>query len=171
MLKRYLEAGKIVSTQGICGEVRVFPWCDSVDFLTQFKKLYFKNGSEHKNVENIRAHKSLAVVKFSGVDDVKAAAELVGSVVFIDREDVSLPEGSFFEQDIIGLAVIDADTGELYGSLSEVLRTGANDVYAVARPGGGQALIPGVAPFIKKIDPQAGRILIKPIKGMFDDED
>jgi 16S rRNA processing protein RimM len=169
MLKQFLEAGQIVSTHGIDGEVRVMPWCDSPDFLTEFDRLYFKEGRESMEVESARPHKTLALIKFVGVDNLDAAMKLIKSIVYIDRAQVTLPEGSYFEQDIIGLDVIDADTGERYGTLSSVGRTGANDVYGVTRANG-EVLIPAIKDVIKTVDIEGGRMLITPLKGLFDED-
>jgi 16S rRNA processing protein RimM len=171
MLKKFLEAGQIVSTHGINGEVRVMPWCDSPEFLAQFDRLYFKQGAESRVVELARPHKSLLLVKFEGVDGIDEAMKLLKSIIYIDRDEVELPEGSYFEQDIIGLEVIDAQTGKSYGRLSSVGRTGANDVYGVRAEGGAEVLIPAIKDVISAVDIEGGRMLITPLKGLFEDED
>ena len=170
MLTRFLEAGQIVSTHGINGEVRIQPWCDSPDFLAGFDRLYFNEGKEYKTVKIARPHKSLLLVKFEGTDNIEDAIKLVKSIIYIDRDQVTLPEGSFFEQDIIGLEVIDAQTGKTYGRLSSVSRTGANDVYGVKAEGKAEILIPAIKDVISCVDIAGSRMLIKPLKGLFDDE-
>ena len=170
MLKRYLEAGQIVNTQGLNGEVRVQPWCDSAEFLTQFNGFYFGEGTDFRNIVSVRPHKSMAVVKFEGVDDINAAMKLIRSVIYIDREWVKLPQGAYFEQDILGLSVEDANSGRVYGVLGEVARTGANDIYRVDGSFG-QVWIPAVSHIVKSIDLPSGKMLITPIKGLFDDAD
>ena len=169
-LKRFLETGEIVNTHGVKGEVRVLPWSDSPAFLTRFDRLYLREGSEALEVESARVHKSYVIVKFRGVDDMSAAARLVKSVLYIDRAWVSLPEGSYFYQDLIGLAVVNRDSGRLYGTLSDVFKTGANDVYSVTT-GEGEVLVPVIPQVIREVDPEGGRILITPLKGLFSDED
>ena len=170
MLKRYLEAGQIVNTHGIKGEVRVMPWCDSPEFLTGFEGFYFENGASYKKVKSARVNKTLTLMKFEGVDDVDSAVKLVKKIIYIDREWVKLPKGSYFEQDLLGLSVEDEKTGEVYGVLREVARTGANDIYRVDKDGR-EYWIPAVKQFIKSVDVPAGKMLISPIKGMFDDAD
>lgn len=170
MKKRYLEAGQIVNTHGIKGEVRVKPWCDSPQFLTQFEGFYFNEGETYLKANSIRVHKGLVIVKFDGIDDINSALPLIKSVIYIDRNWVTLPEGSYFEQDLLGLTVEDKETGRVYGVLSEVAKTGANDIYRVDC-GGRQVWIPAIKQVVKSVDLSAGKMLVTPIKGLFDDED
>ena len=127
MKKQYLESGKIVTTHGVRGEVRVQPWCDTPGFLTQFACLYLDaRGSQARVVERARVHKNIVIVKFEGVENVEDAAGLRGKTVYIDRADVELEEGECFVQDLIGCTVRDADTGADYGQVYDVRATGAN---------------------------------------------
>lgn len=169
MKKRFLEAGQVVNTHGLKGEVRIMPWCDSPEFLAQFTKLFYKNGEETAEVEKSRVNKSFVITKFKGIDDINAAMGLIKKVVYIDRETVSLPEGSYFEQDLVGLEVMDAGSGEKYGVIKEVGRTGYNDVYTVACEGKQDVLIPALHDVIVSVDIDGGKMLIRPLKGLFDE--
>jgi 16S rRNA processing protein RimM len=170
MFRRYLEAGQIVNTHGIKGEVNVLPWCDSPEFLTRFEGFFFGDGVSFKKVESARINKNVVIMRFEGVGDIDGAIKLVKSVLYIDREWVSLPKGSYFEQDLIDLRVEDANTGRIYGVLREVGRTGANDIYRVD-DGVRKVWIPAVKEIVRTVDIEGGRMLITPIKGLFDDED
>lgn len=169
MKSKYLEAGKIVGTHGLKGEVRVDPWCDSASFLAKFKRLYYKDGTELK-VITARPHKNITIIHLDGVNDVSSADALRGCVLYINREDAHLPKGTYFIQDIIGMKVIDNDSGEEYGEVTDVIKTGANDVYQVTR-NGHDYLIPAIPDVIieRNIDDEI--LKIRPIKGIFDDED
>ncbi len=169
MKRKYLEAGKIVGTHGLKGEVRVDPWCDSASFLTRFKRLYYSDGTELKVISS-RAHKNIAVIHLEGVNDVNTADALRGRVLYIDRDDARLPEGTYFIQDIIGLRVIDIDSGEEYGEVTDVMKTGANDVYQVTKDGR-DYLVPAIPGIIIERDIDGGIMRIRPIKGIFEDED
>ena len=105
MKKRFLEAGQIVSTHGVRGEVRIQPWADEADFLTRFRRFYI-DGAEVK-VRSCRVHKQMCIASLAGVEDVNAAMALKGKVLFIDREEAKLPPGAVFLQDIIGAKVVD----------------------------------------------------------------
>lgn len=170
MLKKFLEAGRITGTRGLDGELRIEPWCNGPQFLTGFGRLFFNEGADCRRVVSARAYKSAVFLKLEGVERLEDAIALVGRVLYIDRGDVTLPQGSYFEQDLIGLTVIDADTGEEYGKIASVGKTGANDYYTVRRPGGGEVLIPAIRQVIKEIDPTGGVLRITPLKGLFDDE-
>lgn len=170
MKKQFLESGKIVGTHGIKGEVRIDPWCDSPEFLCAFKKLYLdENGDTFIEVKS-RPHKNITLAKIKGVDTIEQAERLRGKVVYIDRADVALEEGVNFVQDLLGLEVIDADSGEAYGKITDVLRTGANDVYEITR-GGKKYLAPVIDEVVREINTEDGYVLITPMKGIFDDED
>lgn len=170
MLKQFLEAGQIVNTHGLNGEVRVAPWCDSPEFLAKFEGFYLGEGTDYIKVLSCRAAKNVSIVKFEGINDINAAMKLLRRVIYIDRDWVKLPKGSYFEQDLIGLSVEDAETGRVYGKLGEIGRTGANDIYRVD-DGKRQVWIPAISDIIKRVDTSEGKMLITPIKGLFDDAD
>ena len=114
MKKRYLEAGQIVNTHGVRGEVRIQPWADEAAFLTRFRRFYI-DGAPVK-VRSCRVHKQMCVAALEGVEDVNAAMALKGKVLFIDREDARLPAGTVFLQDIIGARCVD-ETGRELGTV------------------------------------------------------
>ena len=110
---------------------------------------------------------------FDGVDTVESADALRGRVVYISRDDVRLPEGVYFVQDIVGLEAVDADDGSIvYGTVTDVMQTGANDVYQITKDGK-DYLIPKIPDVVSEVDIDLGviRINTKTIKGLFDDED
>ena len=170
MLKKYLEVGKIVGTHGIRGEMRVECWANSPEFLRKFKTLYLDGGKTPLSV-SCRPHKNIALVTVKGVGSIEEADELRGKVLYIDRCDVSLGEGEHFVQDIIGLKVTDADTGEVYGEVKDVLKTGSNDVYEMKSKDGRLYYIPVIPDIIDRLDFDGGAVYIRPMKGLFDDED
>ena len=171
MKKQFLDSGKIVGTHGIKGEVRIDPWCDSPEFLCAFKKLWLdENGTEVIEVKT-RPHKNIALAKIKGVDTIEAAEKYRGKIVYINRDDINLAEGVHFVQDLIGLEVKDAGNDRVYGKISDVLRTGANDVYEIKDADGKTYLAPVIDDVVKEINVNDGYVLIVPMKGIFDDED
>ena len=170
MKKQFLDSGKIVGTHGIKGEVRIDPWCDSPAFLAAFKKLYLDERGETFIKVKSRPHKNVTLCKIEGVDTVEAAERLRGKIVYIDRDDIRLDEGVHFVQDLIGLEVRDADTNGVLGTLTDVLRTGANDVYEITR-GGKKYLAPVIDEVVREINVDGGYVLLSPMKGIFDDAD
>ena len=170
MLKQYLEAGRIVGTHGVRGEMRVECWCNTPAFLSKFKTLYLDEGKTALSV-SCRPHKNIALLTVKGVSSIEEADLFKGKILYIDRADVRLSEGEHFVQDIIGLAVTDADTAEVYGTVKDVLKTGSNDVYEMV--GGDKKLyyIPVIPDIIDRLDFEKGAVYIHPMKGLFDDED
>jgi 16S rRNA processing protein RimM len=171
MVKQFLEAGKIVGTHGVRGELRVDPWCDSAEFLKQFHTLYLNRGEIPLKVISSRVHKSQLLLTLENVNTVEAADTYRGKILYLKRDDAKIPQGHYFMADLIGLDVYDVDTFVYYGTVTEIMRTGANDVYQITSPGKKNYLIPAVEPVIKSIDLEKGKMLIQPIKGIFDDED
>ncbi len=169
MRKQYLECGKIVSTHGVKGELRVQPWCDTPEYLTEFGTLYLKNGETKLKVESARVNKNMVLLKLAGVDDMDAAVEMRGRVLYIDRADAP-DTGGEFVQDLLGLNVLDADTGRLWGKLADVLKTGANDVYSVKDGSGKERLVPVIPEVVLETDIDGGFIKIRPLKGLFDED-
>lgn len=164
---RFLEAGQVVSTHGVRGELRVQPWCDSAQVLCKLKTLYWDEAGQRSVKVSCRAHKSMAIVKAEGIDTVQDAAACRGKILYLDRRDVKLPQGAYFIRDLIGLDVADADTGERYGTLTDVSETGANDVYHMDYHGR-EVLIPVIPSVVIAVDVDGGTVKIRPLEGLFD---
>lgn len=171
VLKKYLEAGKIVGSRGLRGELRVEPWCDSAEFLCHFRKLYWRAGEEEVRVKTARVHKNMALLTLEGIETVEQADLLRGRILYLDRSDCKLEQGRYFIQDMLGLTVLDADDPTIcYGELTDVYQTGANDVYEVTGAEGKQYLIPAIPDVIVGKEIEQGRILIRPLEGLFDED-
>ncbi len=159
--QQYIEAGKIVNTHGVAGEVKIEVWLDSPQLLRRFPRVFI-NGAEKKLLSG-RAQKSFLIAKLEGVDDVNAAMTLKGKTITVDRGDVRLPRGTFFVQDILGASVVDENGAEI-GRLTDVLERPAHNIYVVQ--GEQEHLIPAVPEFILKTDAEAGVITVHLIEGM-----
>ncbi len=166
--KPFLEAGQIVGTHGVRGEVRVQPWCDSPEVFASLKTLYWDAAGTQPVRVKSRVHKNLALAKIEGVDTVQDAALLRGRILYLDRRDLDLGD-RYFIQDLVGLAVVDAESGTVYGELTDVSNNGANDIYHMRTPDGKEILIPVIPDIIRQVDIDGGRIAICPMKGLFDD--
>ena len=159
--KQYIEAGRIVNTHGVAGEVKIEVWLDSPQFLKSFKRCFIDR--REVKLLSARVHKGFLIVKLEGVEDVNAAMALKGRTVFIDRADARLPKGAFFLQDIIGASVVD-ESGSEIGKLADVMETPASNVYVVK--GEQEHLIPAVPEFILSTDADNGIITVHLIEGM-----
>lgn len=170
-MKQYLEAGKIVRTHGVRGEVCLEPWADSPEFLAGLKRLYWDGqGREDAGVLACRVHKGQLLLRLRGVESVEQGDALRGKILYLDRDDVRLEPGQHFVQDLTGLTAVDGSTGQVYGTLREVLPTGANDVYRIVSQEGKEYLFPAVPHMIKRVDLEGGVIQLLPIPGIFDEE-
>lgn len=164
-MKQFLEAGEIVNTHGINGEVKINPWCDSPEFLASVKCLYIDENPV--KVVKARVHKNCVLVKLDGIDTVEQAMRLKKKIVFINRDDVKLPEGSVFVQDLIGLDVYDLRLDKVIGKLDDVSNFPTSDVYVVkSAVSGNEILIPVVPEFVRGVDIPNGVITVCTIEGM-----
>ena len=158
----YLEAGEIVSTHGVHGEMKVLPWADGPDFLLDFSRV--RIAGQIYRVESCRVQKTCNLLKVTGIDTMEAAQAMRGKVVEVFREDA--PEGMIFVAEMIGMDVI--AEGVSIGALSDVLDYPGNKVYVVK--GEHEYMIPAVSQFIENIDMDAGKICVRLIEGMRTDE-
>lgn len=173
MIKEFLEVGQIVGTHGVRGEMRLNPWADGPEFVKQFKTFYYDNsGAKSVKVISARPHGNVAIVKLDGIDTVEKASAMRNKVLYIRRADAKIKEGSYFISELIGCDVFDAEDGNIcYGVLSDVSETGANDVWHIKAEDGKEYLIPSIPDVVIDTDVANNRIVIRPLKGIFDDED
>lgn len=160
-MKQYVEAGRIVNTHGINGEVKIEVWLDSPAFFKTFKRLFI-NGAE-KRILSAREHKQFIIARLEGVEDINAAMALKGKTVEILRADAHMKDGEFFVQDILGFTVVDED-GHTVGKLVDAFETPASMLYVVR--GESEHLIPAVREFILGIDAESEQIRVHLIEGM-----
>ncbi len=165
MLKQYLEVGKVTNAHGVMGEVKVQPWCDSPEFLCQFKTLYVDSAHWPIKVERARPHKNMVILKLEGVIDMNGALAMRNAILHIDRKDANLPEGSFFLADIEGLEARDAQTGAVLGKVAEILTLPANNVYVI-RGGERELMIPAVPAFVAETNVEEGFLRINMMEGI-----
>lgn len=171
MKKQFLECGKIVTTHGVIGELKVQCWCDSTKELENIKTLYFDEGKTPVHVKQARSHKDMVLIKLDGVDNMDQAQLLRGKILWAHRDSLPINEGQFFIQDLIGISVVDADDGHEYGKLTDVSSTGANDIYHITFPNGDIKLIPVIKQVVISTDIDEGIMRIRPLKGLFDDDE
>lgn len=166
MKKQYLEAGKIVTTHGIRGEVKVMPYTDTPELLCEFERLFMGKNHDEIYIEKSRVFKNMVIAKIEGIDTPEAAESLRNKILYMHRDDLELDEDTYFIQDLIGMEVKDADTGIIYGKITDVMQTGANDVYVIQ--GEREYLVPAIPDVVVSTDIESGIMLIKPLNGLFD---
>ncbi len=161
-MKRFLEAGRLNSPRGLKGELRFDCWCDGIDFLEGVKYLYLdKEGKRPLEVKAFR--ETVGTVVFVGYEDRNTAAALTGRTVYFDREEIVLPEGVFYNDDLIGVSVKDETTGSVIGTLTRIDEGVASNIYYVE--GEKSYIIPAVDQFVVSADPENG-IIVRLIDGL-----
>lgn len=167
MKKAYLEAGKIVTTHGIRGEVKIMPYTDTPELLAEFDRLFIGRNKDELTIERSRVFKNMVVAKIEGVDTPEDAEKLRNKVLYMHRDDLELDDDTYFIQDLIGMEVRDADSDELYGIIDDVMQTGANDIYVV-KSADRELLVPAIADVVVSTDIDGGIMTIRPLDGLFD---
>ena len=162
MKVQFLEAGEVVTTHGVRGEMKVLPWADGPDFLTEFDRVRI-GGAEYK-VESCRIQKTCNLLKVQGIDTMEAAQSMRGKTVEVYRSDA--PEDMIFVAELIGFSVF-ADGKEI-GKIADVLDYPGNKVYIVK--GEHEYMIPAVQAFVLSTDMEQEIMEVKLIEGMRTDE-
>lgn len=168
MSEQYITIGEIVNTQGIKGDVRVFPITDFPERFAKTKRItvLLKNSRKEFTIERTWEHKQFIIIKFAEIADMTAAEKLKGGLLQITKEELApLPKDNFYIFEIIGLKVFDEQRQEL-GTVIDVLQTGANDVYVVKGNEGKEILIPALKFVVKKVDIAAGIMEVELPEGL-----
>lgn len=165
-----LRVGVISSTHGVRGEVKVFPTTDDVQRFKKLKEVWLDSGKERLllHIEGVKFFKQFAILKFKGYDNINDIEKYKGKELWVSRENaVPLEENEYYIADLIGLSVI-SDEGESLGELTDVLQTGANDVYCVKMANGREALFPAIAECVQTIDLEKGTMVVHVMEGLLD---
>ena len=158
MKLQFVEAGEIVTTHGVKGEMKVLPWLDSPEDLCDFDRCRI-DGKEY-TMETVRVQKTCNLVKLSGVDTMEAAQALRGKILELYREDID--EAVIFAAELIGMEVY--SEGNQIGKITDVLDYPGNSVYVVK--GQYEYMIPAVKQFILSTDMEKNEMQVKLIEGM-----
>ncbi len=164
------QVGVIASTHGLQGEVNVFPTTEDPSRFKKLKQviLHTQRGEELLlDVVSARFFKKFVIVKFKQFNNINEVEKFRGCELTIDRKDaIKLQPGEYYCADLIGLSIVDEDGKEL-GTLTEILQTGANDVYEMTKKDDGEKIyIPAIKECVKEIDPAGGRIVIHVMDGL-----
>ena len=169
-MKEYLEIGRINNTHGLKGEVKLEMWCDGIDYLKQLKSVYLDDkGNKALTVLSVRGQKNNAIIRFAEITTIEQAEELKNRVLFCNRNDAEIEEGAYYLADVIGCRVVDAESGREYGKICDVMNYGSSDIYDVVL-NKKHTLVPAIPDIIREIRVEEQLVLIKPMKGLFDED-
>ena len=164
----YLEIGQIVNIFGIKGMVKVKPFTDDCKRFDKLKKVYIKNKNSKKKyeIDEIKHHKGMVLIKFKGIDNPEQANLLRENYILVNREEEEpLEENTYYIVDMIGLEVY-TEENEFLGNLEDIFNTGSNDIYVVKNELGKQILLPAIEEVIKKIDMENKKVIVHLIPGL-----
>ncbi len=167
-MEEYLQVGVITGTHGIRGEVKVFPTTDDPARFKKLKKVFLDTGKEYleMEIEQVKFFKQFAILKFKGYDSINEIEKYKKKSLLVDRAHaVKLKENEYFIADLLGLEVY-TDEEQLLGTLSDVLQTGANDVYVVKMEDDREVLIPAIRDCILSVDIEERRMKVHLLEGL-----
>ena len=165
-----LRVGVLSSTHGVRGEVKVYPTTDDVNRFKKLKTVILDTGREQMtlSIESVKFFKNMVILKFDGVDTMNEVEGWRQKDLLITRDQaVPLQEDEFFITDLIGLTVV-TDEGDTLGTLTDVMETGANDVYCVKTPEGKELLLPAIHDCILDVDLDKEEMLVHVLPGLLD---
>jgi 16S rRNA processing protein RimM len=164
--------GRIAGTHGYKGTVKVVPLTDFPERFQSLEQVYLNHAGMVRPVvvESAVPHNKMVLVTLSGVESKEDAHTFRGALLMVEEKDVyPLPDGVYYHFQLVGLQVIDSQHGNL-GELTEVLETGANDVYLVRSPEYGEILIPAIKEVIQSVDLEQGVMKVTLLPGLLDRE-
>lgn len=169
MVERRIAVGKVISTHGHRGEVKVWPWTDFPERFRPGTKLFLQDRESYRlTVTNARHHGRNVILKFAEIADMAEAEKLRGAILEVEPWEVEpLPPGRYYIFQLVGCRVY-TEEGELLGELKDVQQTGANDVFIVGGPGVKEILIPALKEVVKEIDIARKTIKVKLLPGLLD---
>ena len=169
-MENLLRVGVITTTHGVRGEVKVFPTTDDPQRFKKLKKVILDDGKQQLDLEiaSVKFFKNLVILKFKGLDNINDVEKFKQADLLVTRENaVKLKPGEYFIADLIGLQGI-SDEGEDLGELTDVIQTGANDVYVFTKAGFADLLVPKIPDCVKEIDLEKGTVLVHLLPGLRD---
>lgn len=169
-MEDFLRVGVITSTHGIAGEVKVYPTTDDAGRFKKLKNVVVDMGREklELNIASVKFFKNMVILKFKEFTNINEVEKLLKKDILITREQaVPLAENENFICDLIGLKTVTDDGMEL-GVLTDVIQTGANDVYAVTMPDGKDVLIPAIPQCILEVNLEEKKMLVHLLEGLLD---
>ena len=168
MKQEYFEIGQIVNTFGIKGFVKIVPFTDDLERFEELESVFVVKQKQliEMQIEEVKYHKNLVLVKFKGIEDINMAEKYKGCYIKIKRENArKLPKDTYFIADLIGIDVYD-ENGNLLGKVDDIFNNKSHDVYVIKDDLGKQILLPSTKEVIKDVDVENNKIIIHLIDGL-----
>lgn len=165
-----LQVGVVTTTHGVRGEVKVFPTTDDPARFKKLKNVILDDGKTQRDMEisGVKFFKNMVILKFKDLDDMNEAQKLRQAKLFVTRDNaVELQENEYFIADLIGMQVV-SDEGEELGEISDVLQTGANDVYVIQKEKKADILVPAIKDCIINVDLEQNIMTVHLLPGLRD---
>lgn len=167
-MEELLQVGVVTQTHGIRGEVKIFPTTDDAGRFRDLKKVFLDTGREKLplEIQGVKFFKQFVIVKFKGLDTINEVERFRRCPLLVPREDaVPLEEDEYYIADMIGMQV-ETEDGKAFGTLKDVMETGANDVYVIDSISHGEVLVPAIKECIRKVDVAEGKMTVHLMDGL-----
>ena len=167
-MEQLLQVGVISSTHGIRGEVKVFPTTDDPDRFRKLKQVILDTGREQKSleIEGVKFFKQFVILKFKDIDNINDIEKYKGKSLYVTREHaVKLKKDEYFIADLIDMQV-ELEDGTAFGVLTDVMQTGANDVYVIAKENTPDLLVPAIHDCVLAVDIEAQTMTVHLLEGL-----
>lgn len=167
-MEELLQVGVVTQTHGIRGEVKVFPTTDDAGRFRDLKRVLLDTGREKRplEIQSVKYFKQFVILKFKGIDSINEVERFRRCPLLIPREDaVALEEDEYFIADMIGMQV-ETEDGEVFGTLRDVMQTGANDVYVIDSISHGEVLLPAIRECVRRVDVEEGKMTVRLMDGL-----
>lgn len=167
-MEQLLKIGVITSTHGVRGEVKVFPTTDDSTRFRELRSVFLDTGKGLLTLEiqSVKFFRQFVILKFKGIDNINDIEKYKRCPLFVDREHaVPLGEDEYFIADMLGMKVITED-GEKFGTLKDVIETGANDVYVIQSELHGEVLLPAIKECILDVDIENQKMKVHLMEGL-----
>ena len=171
-MEEFFQVGIFTNTHGVRGEIKVFPTTDDISRFKKLKEVILrtKEGDITMKIAGTRMQKQMVLMRFAGIDNINDIEKYKGQGLYVTKENrVELKDDEYFIADLIGCEVyVDTDSDKKFGTISDVMETGANDVYEITLENGKTVLVPAIKECILNVDIEGGRVDIHLLEGLMD---
>ena len=165
---KFLKIGQIVNGHGIKGQVKVYPYTDDIDNLTNLKYVYLSESKDSKiKILLCRVQKNMLLISFEGITTVEEAETLRNKYIYILRDELKpLQEDNYYIDDLLSMEVVDLKDNSILGKIVYVFNTGANDIYEIETSNNEKIYLPAIKQVVKKVDIKSKKMYVELMEGL-----
>lgn len=168
--KAFLEIGKIITTHGVKGFLKIESWCDDVYIFKSLNYIYLdEKGEKRFKIKEVKFIKNFALLLLKEIESIEKAEKFIGEIVYVKREDLKIDEKKYFIQDLVGAEIFDYyEKTKCYGKILDVIKIKNNSLYLIRDEKNKEIMIPINNEIVKEINLEEGKIYVKLIEGLLE---